>query len=420
MSMVRSVTTKLLAFAAAGAFALTGLAAPAQAQSGQPITIGFGMALTGPLAANGKQALLGMKIWEEEVNAKGGLLGRPVKLVYYDDQSNPSTVPGIYTKLIDVDKVNLVVSGYATNMVAPAMPVVIQKNRVFPSLFALDANAEFKYPKYFSLLPTGPNTKTSFTEGFYQAAMEQNPKPTTIALAAEDAEFSNNACEGARENAKKHNLKVVYDRKYPPSTTDFTPIIRAIQAANPELVIICSYPLSSVGMVNTINELKYQPKMIGGAMVGLQATVFKQRLGAKLNGIVNYETWVPSDKLMPPARAFFDKYQARAGAEGVDPLGYYLGGWGYAYLTALEQAINVAKSVEDDKVADAYRKTTFKTIMGDWSYGPGGEWTKSSIMQVQYHDIKEGETWKGMNYQTVLSPADQKTGTVIYPYEKAK
>ena len=413
--MLRSVKTKFLALAAAGAFALTGWAAPAQPQSGQPITIGFGMALTGPLAANGKQALLGMKLWEEEVNAKGGLLGRPVKLVFYDDQSNPSTVPGIYTKLIDVDKVNLVVAGYATNMVAPALPVVIQKNKVFPALFALDANAEFKYPKYFSVLPTGPETKTSFTEGFFTSGLAQTPKPTTVALAAEDAEFSRNACEGARENAKKFNLKIVYDKSYPPSTTDFTPIVRALQAANADLVIICSYPLSSVGMVNTINELKYQPKMIGGAMVGLQATVFKQRLGAKLNGIVNYETWVPSDKLMPPARAFFDKYQARAGAEGVDPLGYYLGGWGYAYLSALGQAIEGAKSIEDDKIADYYRKNTFKTIMGDWAYGPGGEWTKSSIMQVQYHDIKEGETWKGMNYQTVLSPPDLKAGEVIYP-----
>src|SRR5438045_2168545 len=225
------------------------------ANAAQPLRIGMSMALTGPLAGTGKAALLATQMWVEDINAKGGLLGRPVELIHYDDQSNPSTVPGIYTKLIDVDKVNLVVSGYATNMVAPAMPVVVQKNKVFPSLFALDANAEFKYPKYFSVLPTGPNTKTSFTEGFYQAAMEQNPKPTTIALAAEDAEFSNNACEGARENAKKHNLKVVYDRKYPPSTTDFTPIIRAIQASNAELVIICSYPLSSVGMVNTINEL---------------------------------------------------------------------------------------------------------------------------------------------------------------------
>src|SRR6202035_676442 len=135
------------------------------AQSGDPIRIGFSLALTGPLAPNGKQALLGAKIWEEEINGKGGLLGRPVKLIFYDDQSNPSQVPGIYTKLLDVDKVDLVVGGYATNMNAPAMPVVMQKNKTFISLFALDVNAEFKYPKYFSVLPTGPETKTSFTEG---------------------------------------------------------------------------------------------------------------------------------------------------------------------------------------------------------------------------------------------------------------
>ena len=143
------------------------------AQNKEPIKIGFGMSLTGPLAANGKQALLGMKIWEEETNAKGGLLGRPVKLIYYDDQSNPSTVPGIYTKLLDVDKVDLVVGGYATNMNAPAMPVVMQKGKTFISLFALDVNHEFKYPKYFSVLPTGPQTKPSFTEGVFQVAAAQ-------------------------------------------------------------------------------------------------------------------------------------------------------------------------------------------------------------------------------------------------------
>src|SRR5215469_10469350 len=104
-------------FAAAAVFLTP---AKAQAPSGEPIKIGFSMALTGPLAANGKQALLGAKIWEEETNKKGGLLGRPVKIVFYDDQSNPSTVPGIYTKLLDVDKVDLVVGPYATAMIAPA------------------------------------------------------------------------------------------------------------------------------------------------------------------------------------------------------------------------------------------------------------------------------------------------------------
>src|SRR5262249_31531983 len=114
-----------------GAAAIIGLAATVSGKAEEPIRIGFGMALTGPLAANGKSALLAQKIWEEDVNAKGGLLGRPVKLIYYDDQSNPSTVPGIYTKLLDVDKVDLVVGGYGTNMVAPALPVMMQKKKLF-------------------------------------------------------------------------------------------------------------------------------------------------------------------------------------------------------------------------------------------------------------------------------------------------
>src|SRR6202023_4117181 len=104
--------------------------APA-AQAAEPIKIGFSMELTGPFAVVGKTGLLAFKIWEEEVNAKGGLLGRPVKLVYYDDQSNPALVPGIYTKLIDVDKVDLLISSYGTNLVVPAMPVAISHNRLF-------------------------------------------------------------------------------------------------------------------------------------------------------------------------------------------------------------------------------------------------------------------------------------------------
>ena len=414
--------------AVASFFATTALAAliipaGAQAPSGQPVTIGFSMALTGPLAANGKQALLGMKIWEEETNAKGGLLGRPVKLVYYDDQSNPSTVPGIYTKLLDVDKVDLVLGPYATAQIAPAMPVVMQKGKVFIILFGLDVNHEFKYQKFFAMIPTGPDTKPSFTEGFFQVAAAQNPKAQTVALVAADQEFSRNACDGARDNAKKANLKVVYDKTYPPSTTDFTPVVRAIQAANPDVVTICSYPIDSVGMVKAVNELNYKPKMIGGAMVGLQATVFKRQLGPLLNGWVNYETWVPAKALtFDGTEAFLKQYQARAGAEGVDPLGYYLGTWGYAYIQILGEAVQATKSLDDNKLADYIGKTTFKTIMGDVKFGKGGEWAQGRMLQVQYHDIKSGdlEQFRGVDTQTVLTPSQYKTGNVIYPYEKAK
>ncbi len=385
--MFRLKTLAHLAAGAAAAAVLVLTPGAASAQSGEPIKIGLSMALTGPLAANGKQALLGVKIWEEETNKKGGLIGRPVKVIFYDDQSNPSTVPGIYTKLLDIDKVDLVVGPYATAMIAPAMPVVMQKGKVFVSLFGLDVNGEFKYPKYFSMIPTGQNTKPSFTEGFFETAMAQNPKPQSVALVAADQEFSRNACDGARENAKKANLKVVYDRTYPPSTTDFTPIVRAIQAANPDIVTVCSYPLDSVGMVKAVNELKYQPKMIGGAMVGLQATVFKMQLGPLLNGWTNYETWVPS-MMTPSADAFLKTYQSRAGAEGVDPLGYYLGTWGYAYMEVLGAGVEGSKSINDDKIADWLRANGAKTIMGDIKYGAKGEWTNSKMLQVQYHGIK--------------------------------
>ncbi|TMJ49160.1 MAG: branched-chain amino acid ABC transporter substrate-binding protein, partial [Alphaproteobacteria bacterium] len=127
---------------AVAAFILCAFAGTA-ARAAEPITIGFGMALTGGLAAGGKTALLAMQIWQDDVNAKGGLLGRQVKLIFYDDQTNPATVPGIYTKLLDVDKVDLIVSGYGTNMIAPAMPIAIQNDRLFLGLFGLDVNSEF-------------------------------------------------------------------------------------------------------------------------------------------------------------------------------------------------------------------------------------------------------------------------------------
>jgi branched-chain amino acid transport system substrate-binding protein len=399
--------------------------APAYAQGGgTPIKIGFGMALTGPLAVNGKQALLGAQIWQEEVNAKGGLLGRQVQLINYDDQSNPTTVPGLYTKLLEVDKVDLIVSGYATNMVAPLIPVAMPTNKTLLSLFALDANAEFKYPKYFSYIPTaGPNPKQTISEGFFQVAAAQNPKPKTVAIASEDAEFSRNAAEGARTNAKQYGFEVVYDKNYPPSTTDFSPIVRAIQAVNPDLVVICSYPLSSVGMVLSANELGLKPKMMGAAMVGLQATAIKDKLKGKLNGIINYDNWVPSAKMMAPAEAFFKKYQARAAGQGVDPLGYYLGGWGYAYLQVLAQAIEGTKSIDDDKIANYFRNNAVNSIMAEGArFGKNGEWIKAHQLQVQYHDITDAanlETWRGMSYQTVLKPDDETTGKVIYPYANA-
>jgi len=395
--------------------------APAKAQ--EPIRIGFGMSLTGPLSANGKSALLAMKIWEEDINAKGGLLGRPVKLVYYDDQSNPSTVPGIYTKILDIDQVDLIVGGYATNMLAPAMPIAMRKKKVLIGILGVAVNSEFKYSGYFAMIPSGPDPKPAFTKGFIELAMAQNPKPQTIALVGADMEFSQNTLEGARQTAKAAGLKIVYDKTYPPANTEFVSIVRAIQATNPDLVVIGSYPLDSVGMVRAVNEVGFKPKMIGGAMVGLQATVFKTQLGPLLNGWVNYDFWLPLKTMeFPGVMEFIKKYQVRAPGEGVDPLGFYIAPWGYGYLQVLGQAIEATKSLDDAKLIDYMHKATFKTILGDVKFGANGEWAQSRVLQVQFQNIKGNDIgqFRDVSAQAIVAPEKYKSGgKFIYPYSDA-
>jgi branched-chain amino acid transport system substrate-binding protein len=421
MTMVNQLNRRS-ALLLGGAAAAAAVGGPAAAQTG-PITIGFSMAMTGGLGPNGKSALLAQKIWEEDVNAKGGMLGRPVKLVYYDDQSNPSTVPGIYTKLLDVDKVDLVIGGYATAMLAPAMPVVMRKGQVFIGLLGLAVNTEFNYPKYFVMIPSGPDPKPAFTKGFFEMAMAQNPKPTTVAIVAADQEFSKNASDGARENAKAAKLRIVYDKSYPPSTTDYAPIVRAIAATNPDIVVVCSYPPDSVGIVRAVNEIGFKPKLIGGGMVGPQNASMKAALGPLLNGFVNYDFWLPVPKMNFPGVAdLMKKYQNRAAAEGVDPLGYYMAPQAYAQMQVLQQAVEATKGLNDDKLVDHIRATTFKTVLGDVKFGKGGEWAESRVLQVQFQNVKGNDPaqFKDTSTQVVVDPPAYASGKLIYPYDKAK
>ena len=422
--MLHKLKSRALTWVAGTSILLAGaMVTTANAQNKEPITIGFGMALTGPLAANGKMSLVAMQIWEDDINAKGGLLGRPVKLVYYDDQSNPSQVPGIYAKLLDVDKVDMIVSGYASTQIAAAMPVAIQKKKLFVSLFGTGVNDTFHYNKYFSMIPNGPTPKPAFTRGFFKVAEAQKPKPETIAIAMADAEFGRNACEGAEQNAKTSGFKILYNKAYPPSTTDFSPIIRAVQALNPDLFVVCSYPLDTVGIVKSMHEIGFTPKMWGGAMVGLQATVFKTQLGPMLNGVVNFETWLPVKSMeFPGALELLKKYQERAKAAGTDPLGYYMPVWAYAYLQVLGDSIAATKSLNDDVLANYLHKTTFKTVVGDVKFNQDGEWSVERTLAAQFQNIKGNtiDDFRDLKTEVIIYPPQFKSGEVIYPYAKAK
>jgi branched-chain amino acid transport system substrate-binding protein len=411
---------------ALGTLAVTALGAVALAPAvgaADPIKIGFSMPLTGGLAGGGKSVILAFELWKEDINAKGGLLGRPVELVYYDDQSTPSQVPAIYSKLLDVDKVDFVVSSYGTNQIAPAMPIVMQRNLAFMALFGTGVNDNYNYDKYFQILPNGRETRLAPSLGFLETAMSMEPKPQTIALAAAAAEYAQTVVAGARETVKRLGLRVVYDKSYPPSTVDYTPVVRAIQAANPDVVFVASYPPDSVGIVRAANEIGLKPKMFGGGMIGLAFSPIKQQLGPLLNGIVAYDVYQPEPTMNFPGIAdFLKRYQARAPAAGVDPLGYYLPPYSYAEMQILAQAINAVGSLDQAKIAAYIHATKFSTIVGDVKFADNGEWEKSRVLFVQYQNIvgNDIEQFRQPGKVVILYPPEYRSGKFIYPYSDIK
>lgn len=395
------------------------VAAPSDARAADPIRLGFSMPLTGPLAPNGKAALLTLQMWAEDVNAKGGLLGRDIKLVYYDDQSSPAAVPGMYTKLIEVDKVDLIISSYGTTQMIPAIPLAMQKGMVMMGLIGMTPNERFKYDRFFQIAPLGPDPRTEVPRGFFDVAMAQEPKPTTIAITGADVEYGKVAMDGARDLAAKHGLKIVYDKSYPASIVDLTPVVRAIQVAKPDLVFVASYPTDSASFIKAVNELNFKPKMIGGGMIGLQYAALKTQLGPLLNGVVNYELYAPEPTMdFPGIQDFLTRYRAKAIAQGIDSLGLYVPPYVYAAAQVMQQAITSAGSLDQAKIAEHIRGDEFDTVVGKIRFGENGEWAKPRPLLVQYQNITGNgiEQFYKAGTQVIMHPPSLKSGKLIYPY----
>ncbi len=410
---------RAVAFAAVAAALLWG--APAMAATKDPIKIGCSISLTGGVAVNGKQVMMGFEVWRDDINAKGGLLGRQVQLICYDDQSNPALVPGIYTKLIEIDKVDLTVGPYATNMAVPAIPVLMQHNMATVAVTALAANSRFHYPKYFVMLPSGPDPKRAFSEGFFELALEMKPKPTTVALAGADAEFAKNGTDGARENAQALGLKIVYDKSYPPNTTDYAPIIRAINATNPDIVFDAGYNPDTIGMIHAAHEVGLKTQMFGGNMVGLASTTGRMQLGPLVNGIVSEDAFSLGFKF-PGLQDVLKEYQERAAKAGTDPLGYSYVPFAYAALQVLGDAATAVGSLNQDKMAAYIHAHTFNTVAGDITFNSDGEWTKARIISTQFQHITTGslDEFKDPHKAVIVWPPEYKTGNFVYPYTKAE
>ena len=391
--------------------------------SEQPIKIGYCLSLTGPLASNGKTARLAHQIWQEDINRRGGLLGRPVQMICRDDETNPKRVPEIYKTLLDEERVDLVIGGYGDNSVAPAMPLIIERRRYLVALMALAVNASFAYENYFVMIPTGPRPTEALTEGFFALAAEQSPKPQTMAILAADAPFSRGPVAGANEHASRHGIRVLSEERYPLATADFMPLISKLKPSSIDILFLCSYLNDSAGLLRAIDKVGLKPKLVGGAMIGPQNGSIKAELGPLLNGLVNYEYWLPVPKMMyPGVSQMIAEYQSRAAAEGADPLGYYVAPQAYAQMQIVEQAVTATGSLDDAKLAQFTRDHAFKTILGDLKFGPGGGWSEARVLQVQYRNVRSNDlsNFRNAETQAVVWPPTLASAPLIYPYEHAR
>ncbi len=385
------------------------------------IRIGYCLSLSGPVSENTKAARLTHQIWEQDVNRKGGLLGRQVELICIDDKGDSTEAAAIYKNLLDEERVDLVLGGYGTNTIAAAMPVIMERSRFLIGLMGLGVNTKLSYPNYFAMIPTGPTPNSALTEGFFELAASQDPKPKTVALLSAEAEFSKNPIIGAIENAETYGLQIIHQQTYPLSTTDFSSIIDEIEKIDADILFICSYLNDSIGLVKAIKNSTYRPKMVGGAMIGPQSASVKTELGPLLNGFVNYEYWAPVPEMnFTGVSDMLAKYQQKATKENVDALGYYVAPLAYAQMQVLEQAVEGTGSLDDRKLSDYCRNNHFETVMGRIRFGENGEWEEARVIQVQFQNIKNRniETFKDSASQVVVSPKSYVSGKFIYPYSE--
>jgi branched-chain amino acid transport system substrate-binding protein len=386
-----------------------------------PIKIGMSMPQTGGLAAGGKASLLGIQIWRDDINARGGLLGRKIELVVYDDKSSASETPAIYAKLLDVDKVDLLFAPYATVPTAPIMPLVKQRGMLLMGNFSFQVNSKVHHDMWFNNAPWGP--ADAWATGFLSLGQKAGGK--TVAMLSADQEFAQNLITTARAVAKKMNMAVVFDQTYPPSTAEFSSIIRALNAAKPDIVYVASYPPDSAAILRAVNEIGVgdNVKIFGGAMVGLQFAGVMENLGSLLNGVVNFNTWLPEPSMyFDGTKAFFDAYSKRAVEAKVDPLGYYLAPYGFAMGQLIEQAVTATKSLDQKTLAKYLREHVHKTIVGPIEYAADGEWKETATLEAQFRSVKDKnlDQFRSAGTQVILFPDRLKTGELVTPFEAAR
>ena len=419
MTITRRQFTKL------GALTTAGLAAPAiwtrgRAQSG-PVRVGASASLTGPLSGT-KNMVIGYELWRDDVNANGGLLGRDVELVIYDDQSQPSNVPAIYSKLVDVDQVDFLFSPYGANLTATIMPFAKQRDRFIVGILTLASNDVVNHDKFFQAAPWGPDGGKNWARGFFDIAKGQDVK--RMAILAADTEFSKTAAEGGRRVSEEFGMDVVDFQMYPPTNRDFSAILRNIRAAEPEACFVCSYPADSTAIIRGIDEIGLGDsiRLFGGGMVGPQYASIMEALGPALNGITNFHLYVPEPTMkFPGIEDFLNRYEPIARERQVDPLGFYIPPFTYAAGQLISTAVEATGSLDQGEVSEWLHSNPVETVVGTINFDELGNWSERRTLMIQFQGVDDSglDQFRQPGKEVVIDPEDLKSGELM-PFMDAR
>jgi branched-chain amino acid transport system substrate-binding protein len=382
---------KVLAPAVVVGVGLASLPLPAAAQT--PIKIGASMSVTGTYAKPGSYQKEGYDVCIDELNAKGGLLGRKVELVIYDDQSQPATAVKLYEKLITEDKVDAVMGPYSSAVSEAVANVTEKYKKVMVAPLAATTSIYKKGRKYIFMVITPAE---NYLDGLIDMAAKRGLK--TVAIINEDTLFPKASAAGTAEAAKKRGMQVVLQEAYPKGNTDFSALLVKIKAANPDVIAAGTYFDDAVAITRQMKELNVNPKMFG-LTVGGDLPEFYDLLKQNAEYVYGSTQW---DETLPypGQKEFLAAYTKKFKHEPS-----YHAAAGYAGCLIYGEAVKRAGTLDADKVREQLLKMEIKTAFGDYKVDADGFQVAHKMVMLQWQDGKRVVVW----------PDDLAGGKARYP-----
>jgi branched-chain amino acid transport system substrate-binding protein len=355
----------------------------AQAPSGTPIKIGQTLSLTGPFAQTGLVHKIVSEYYVERLNKNGGLLGRPVQYVLYDDQSKPDISRTLYEKLLTADKVDLILGPYSTAPILAAMGVAQRYNKVFiQSTMGVPSLATYKW--HFSALVSGPEPQVSLPNKVLDCYASTGNAPKTIAVVTSKFPSAEDMAKGMRAISEKRGLKEVAFLEYETGNLDYGPIAARIKGADPDFMFVGCLGVEGNQLLEALTKVGYTPKrhfyLYPAPVLAGYAPAER---GTSLTNFEDVEPFIAS----PEAAAFAKAFDAKA-VEAKLPYPHVDSQAGNEYCgwQILVAAVNATKSIEDAKLADWLEKNSVETIAGKRNFkglNHTSETDQQQIRQVQ-------------------------------------